>query len=71
MSVLESDINKVASLKACNVIKKGSNTGIFLWILQNFQDTYSEDYQQTAAFESKNEFVQSIPIVQTVDKTYW
>ena len=29
---------KICSLKACNFIKKSSNTGVFLWSLQNFQE---------------------------------
>ena len=28
-------LNKVAGLKACDFIKSGSNTDVFLWILQN------------------------------------
>ena len=31
--VLESHFNKAAGLKACNFIKKTSDTGVFLWIL--------------------------------------
>ena len=36
-----------------------------------FLRTYSEDYLQTAASESKAEFVQSMQIAQSVGKTYW
>ena len=34
--VLESLFKKTCRLKDCNFIKKDSNTGVFLWILQNF-----------------------------------
>ena len=34
--VLESLFNKVADLQGYNVIKRDSNTGVFLKILQNF-----------------------------------
>ena len=39
--VLESQFNKVADIEASNFVKKNSNTGVFLWILQN-KDTYFE-----------------------------
>ena len=36
--VLGSLFNKLASLQACNFIKRYSNTGVFLWNLRNFQE---------------------------------
>ena len=35
--MLESLFNKVAGLKACNFIKKDTNTGVVLLILRNFE----------------------------------
>ena len=37
-SVLESLSNNVAGLQASNFIKRDSDTGVFLRILQNFQE---------------------------------
>ena len=45
-TVLESFLNKVAGLQG---IKRDPNTGVFLWILKNFKDTYFEEHLRTAA----------------------
>ena len=34
--VLKFLLNKAAAYKACNFIKRDSNTDVFLWILRNF-----------------------------------
>ena len=37
--------------RPATLLKKASNIGVFLWILQNFQDTYFVKYLRTAASE--------------------
>ena len=32
--------NKVPSLRSANLLKKDSGTGVFMWILKNFQNTF-------------------------------
>ena len=51
--MLKSLFNNVADLKACNFIKGDSDTGVFLSMLQNFEDTYREEYQRAAASDQK------------------
>ena len=51
--MLKSLFNNVADLKACNFIKGDSDTGVFLSMLQNFKDTYREEYQRAAASDQK------------------
>ena len=63
--------NKVAGLTACNFIDKRLQYRCFPVDTVKFLRTYSEDYLQTAASESKAEFVQSMQIAQSVGKTYW
>ena len=50
--MLESLFNKVTVLRACNFNKEDFNTGVFLWILWNIQDTYFADYPRTAGSDS-------------------
>ena len=45
--MLEFLLNKVAGLKACNFMKKDSNTGVF-----HFKNTYFEEHLGTAALNS-------------------
>ena len=47
--VLKFLFNEVAGLQAYNFIKRDSNTGVFLWILAFFKDTYFEEHLWTAA----------------------
>ena len=51
--MLKSLFNNVADLKACNFIKRDSDTGVFLSMLQIFKDTYREEYQRAAASDQK------------------
>ena len=53
--MLKSLFNNVADLKACNFIKRDSDTGVFLSMLQIFKDTYREEYQRAAAPDQKTE----------------
>ena len=41
--VVESLFNKVGGLWARNFIKRESNTGVFLWILPTFKNTFFEE----------------------------
>ena len=63
--------NKVAGLKACNVIDKRLQYRCFPVGFAKFLRHLFEDYLRAAASESKAEFVQSMQIVQSVAKTYW
>ena len=38
-------------LLTCNLFKRDSNTGVFLWILLFFKNTYFEEHLLTAAFD--------------------
>ena len=43
-------LNKIASLRAQTYLKQDCNTGVFLWILQNFK----ENLQKAASDSSEN-----------------
>ena len=53
--MLKSLFHNVADLKACNFIKRDSDTDVFLSMLQIFKDTYREEYQRAAASDQKTE----------------
>ena len=43
---------KLQTLTPATLLKRDSNTGVFLWILQNLKNIYFEDHLQTAASAS-------------------
>ena len=45
----ETLFNKVAGLRPGTLLKRDSNTGVFLWILRNFKNTYFEEHLSTGA----------------------
>ena len=52
--VLASLFNKFAGLQAFNFMKKRhSSTGVFLWILRNFKNTYFEEQLRTLTSEGE------------------
>ena len=53
--MLESVFNKVAGLQACNLLKRDSNTGVFLLILRNYKNTFFEEHMRTTAFDKTYE----------------
>ena len=49
--IMESLLNKVASLQACNFIKKRTPTQVFsCGVCKVFKNTYFEEYLRTTAF---------------------
>ena len=47
--VLESIFNRVAGLRATTLLKRDSNTSVFLWNLRIFKNTYFEEHLRTTA----------------------
>ena len=52
--MLESHFIKVTGIRVCSFIKKGTNTGVFLWLLQNFQEHLFYRTPTVAVSESKS-----------------
>ena len=47
-----SELQQEFKFRSATLLKRDSNTGLFLWLLRNFKDTYFEKHLRTAASEN-------------------
>ena len=70
--MLESPFIKVVGLRSATLLKRDPNTGVFLWDLQNFKNTYFVEHLWTAASdcsesdESENDHESNNEVIKAV-----